>query len=151
MKKQLLVIRFLTFGKYDFVNEHQNLLKEQGAVWVLKTGKNIPDKALEEIAANGGQVIFKAPKATGGKYYYGHFVEYRQGLPEKNMAYPDYYHLLPDGYDRAALDGTWLKIDSLLALEESKVEKLLLSSNGKKVSEVIGQTRTSVMYAYFQE
>ncbi len=148
MDKEMIVVRFLTFKNFDFIEEHSDVLKKNKIVWMLKTGKYIPAPVLDEIINNGGMMILKAPKKLGGKYYMTHFCEYYHGNAKESMVFPEYYYQLPTEYDKSPLDGTWLKIDRIHELTNEYVHRLRLCSNGKRIDEVVKQTRTSVMYVY---
>lgn len=147
----LLILRFTQFRKYDFIEQHKAIIGEKGAVWMLKKGRGIPYRSLRKICENGGGMILKAPKITGGKYYFAHFSAYYNGIPQNEFDYPTYYSEIIDEYVNNPLEGTWIKIDYITEMLPSVVENLYLTSNNSKVSEVIGKTRTSVMYAYTKE
>ena len=147
----LLVLRFTQFGHYDFVKEHNCLICDNGFTWMLKKGRNIPLKSLETVLNSGGGMILKAPKKAGGIYYYAHFSACANGVPQDNYNYPRYYAEITDEYVDNPLDGTWIKLDYIHELSDDIVEHLYLSSNDNKVVDVIGKTRTSVMYAYLDE
>ncbi len=151
MKRKMIAIRFLSLNHYDFIQEHRNVMETYNHVWMLKTGKYIPSSVMGDVLTQGGIIILKAPKSVGGKYYRAHYSEFLQGIPNKGMVYPKYYRSIPENYEKDKLDGTWMKIDSIEDVDEDYVSHLRLYSNDKLLSDVIGQTRTSVMYVYSDE
>ena len=148
MDKKMMVIRFFSVRKVDFISEHKVLIEKNGSVWMLKSGKKIPDSSLKNVLESGGVILLKAPKIEGGRFYKAHFVDFFLGVPKPEMIFPDYYSSLENEYDyeKSILDGTWFKVDSILEMQDSDVDELVLWSNGKKLKDVINQTRTSVMY-----
>lgn len=149
--KRIMVVRYTPFRKYNFIKEHCNIIKDNGSVWMLKVGRKIPDAAVKDIIHQGGNVILKEPKLSGGRYYYAHCTSSYQGLPIDDMRFPEYYRKIPrEDYDREPLDGTWLRIDEVCALDEDVVNCLYLCSNNRKLCEVVSQTRTSIMYVYYK-
>ena len=45
-KSPILILRINNFHSFNFIEEHSKVLKSVGDVWLLKTGKLIPEKAL---------------------------------------------------------------------------------------------------------
>ena len=69
----ILLFRFKDYRRYSFIEEHTQVLNEEGHVWILKSGK-IPDvRKLERIKDDGGFIILKTPKAEGNNYYLAQF------------------------------------------------------------------------------
>ena len=149
--KRIMVIRYTPFRKYDFIDEHTKLIAQKQSVWMLKIGRKIPEVAINEIITEGGNIVLKAPKSSGGNYYLAHCCAFHQGRASNDMVFPEYYFSINGDFDKDPLDGTWLKIDRLERLNEHYSDRLYLCRNGKKLNEVIGTTRTSVLYAYYSE
>ena len=84
----MLVIRFLTVRRVDFISEHQKIIQKNGSVWMLKTGKQILDVSLKEVLDSGGNLILKAPKAEGGELFYGVFCWFLSGNAHIYNAFP---------------------------------------------------------------
>lgn len=147
-KKKLLVLRFNDYKRNDFIREHKKIIEKNGAVWFLKLGKPVPPKALEEILLGTGGLILKAPKACGGKFYYCKMLDARNSRPNDDMVYPEYYREMMDELFWFSFDGTWIKVDGFRELNDSEISKLKLMSNDRLLSEVLMQTRTTMLYAY---
>ena len=149
--QKLLLLRYNEYRKYDFMKEHGEILKKNGCVWLLKVGKPLPEKSMDSIMESGGWIVFRGPKARGGKLYIAHCREYFNGLPNEKMKYPQYYEEMIDDEDTWFVDdlhGTWLCID-YLAEKTSEISKhLFLLSNQKSAIDVLNVTRSSVMYVF---
>lgn len=150
-KEKLLVLRFSIYKKYDFIYEHELIIQREGAVWLLKLGKKVTNRALEDIMNSSCGLILKAPKAYGGKLYYCRMLDAKNMTPTEDMLYPQYYNELVQDMFWFSLDGTWIKVDSFVELDENTVSKLRLVSNDKPLEEVFMQTRTTTLYAYSTE
>ena len=143
----LLVIRFTQYKKIDFIGEHLRLINKDGFVWMLKTGRRIPDSSLKKSVFKNGIVILKAPKKAGGQYYFAIVDNYHNGLPQDDYSYPRYYdEMIEESYDYS-MDGTWLKIKKIKIMEENMLDHLIMQKSGKNLHDVINSTRTSVLYA----
>lgn len=150
-KKKILVLRFSDYKKYDFIQEHRNIIEREGATWFLKLGKPVPQKTLEEILAGSKGLILKAPKVQGGKYFYCKMLDAQNTKPNSVMVYPDYYHELMEDMFWFSFEGTWIKVDGFRELKDDEISKLRLVSNDRLLSEVLQQTRTTMLYAYSVE
>ena len=147
-KKKLLVLRFNNYKNNDFIVEHKKIIDKNGAVWLLKLGKPVPKKALEEILLNTGGLILKAPKARGGNFYYCKMLDARNSRPDSNMKFPEYYKEMMDDLFWFSFEGTWIKINGFRELNDSEILKLKLIRNNRLLPEVLMQTRTTMLYAY---
>lgn len=148
-----LLLRFSDYKSHSFIDEHQNLINEIGEVWMLKMGRRIPNDRLAELFSNGGQLLLKASKHSGGRYYCASVIAARNGTPTAAMIYPQYYsEMLKDEnlFCNRSLEGTWFCVENISELPLSIVEKLRLVSNDKMVEDVLGQTRSSVVYVYYK-
>lgn len=146
------------FQKYDFVTEHKKIIDENNYVWMLKLGKKISIKKLDEVLNSDGGIVLKFDEKHGGAFYYCHICDYVVGKPTAEMIYPTYYSEMIDDYksknyyfEDYSLEGTWFKMDSFVELKRSDVEKLHLVLNDKSVLKVLGETRTTVMYIFYKE
>ena len=63
----MLLFRFSNFGKYKFIDEHINIIRENGYVWMLKMGRKSNIDKLKLIKKAGGWIILREPKADGAK------------------------------------------------------------------------------------
>lgn len=147
-REKLLVLRFSTYKDYNFIEEHRRVIKDNGAVWILKLGKPVPAKTLCNILLESAGLILKAPKSIGGKYYYCQMLDAQNRKPTDEMKYPSYYEqLLADMY-RLSMDGTWIKVNKFIELDKKSISSFKLISNDHQLDEVLSQTRTTMLYAY---
>ena len=143
----ILILRVSSYRSFDFVGEHSKALEQGNGVWLLKTGKLIPEKALNSIIEAGGVIILRTPKKQGGQWYLSSFDQYHIGKPTLEMNYPSYYKLLCAQWEIDSLYGTWLHIYDLHEISENMVSHLALCANAHSVLEVINTTRTAYLYA----
>ena len=146
-KSPILILRINNFHSFNFIEEHSKVLKSVGDVWLLKTGKLIPEKALNTILDAGGILILRAPKKQGGQWYLSYFDKYKIGLPSSGMHYPTYYQLLCSFEASPCPYGTWFHIRDFKEIGEDIVSHLTLRANGHAVLDVINRTRTAYLYA----
>ena len=150
-KKKCLLLRFGNYREYDFINEHKEVIRKYGYVWMLKVGKCIPQSRLDEVFDENRALLLKAPKSIGGKYYHAEVDDYYRGEPRMDMPYPPYYSkMLSDEvwWNVDSLYGTWLRITAISELGKENIEHLYLFSNKKPVESVLSSTRTSTLYVY---
>ena len=66
------------------------------------------------------------------------------------MGYPEYYQEIIDDDESEYFEGNaisqWFKLDLITEIDESTAEELVMAKSEKKVNEVIGTTRTAVMF-----
>lgn len=152
-EKKMLLFRFNNYKKTSFILEHKNVLNENGYVWMLKIGKKSSAEKLHEILKAGGWIILRAPKADGSKSFIARFSEMRDSIPSDEV-FPDYYDTLLYGEDSFEYDLSseqWFKLTYLEEIDSSVASHLLLEKNRKKVDDVIGTTRTAVMFITSEE
>ena len=147
--QKMLLLRYSNYKKYNFIDEHRKILAEEGTVWMLKIGKNIPEYKLKEIYAEGGLLILRSPKADGSKYYAIEVTSCFNGEPDFEMIFPEYYETMLDDEDMWTMDslqGTWFKVTSIKELPEEVSSHFSLLSNGKMIEDVLNSTRSSMIY-----
>ncbi len=146
---EMLLFRFSNYGKHSFINEHRNVLNENGYVWMLKLGKRSSVEKIKAIIKNGGWLVLRSPKADGSISYLAKFSEISEEEPFDPI-YPEYYDEILDAEDEDFYNPTavyqWFKLERIEELSEDAAESLVVSKTGKKVNEVIGTTRTAVMF-----
>ena len=146
---EMLLFRFSNYGKNSFINEHRNVLNENGYVWMLKLGKRSSVEKIKAIIKNGGWLVLRSPKADGSISYLAKFSEISEEDPIDPI-YPEYYDEILDEDDEDFYNPNavyqWFKIERIEELSEDDAESLVVSKTGKKVNEVIGTTRTAVMF-----
>lgn len=147
-KEKLLVLRFSTYKDFDFIEEHRQIINNNGAVWMLKLGKPVPDRTLREILLGSAGLILKAPKSIGGKYYYCQMLDAQNMKPNNEMKFPEYYKKLLEDMFWLSMDGTWIKVNNFIELEKEVIPSFKLMSNDRPLDDVLSQTRTTMLYAY---
>ena len=143
----MLLFRFSNYKKYNFIEEHKVFLKEKGYVWMMKMGKKTSVDKLSKIKAQGGYIVLKSPIADGNRYYIGQFEDFQDEMPNDKVHMPQYYsEILEDimFYDSPA---QYFKLTNLQPLGDNDEDALRLEKSGKKVVDVINETRTAVMYS----
>lgn len=146
---EMLLFRFSNYGKNSFINEHKAVIDEYGYVWMLKIGKRSSLTKLHAIKDAGGWLVLRSPKADGSVSYIARFTDVSEEEPN-DFCYPRYYNDIFDGdedeYYNPNAVYQWFKIESLAQMEKTDVEHLVISKTGKIVNEIIGTTRTAVMF-----
>lgn len=139
--KSMLLFRFSNYKSTDFIKEHLQILNKDGFVWMLKLGRRSNIRKIEQIIADGGYMVLKAPKSVGGQYYIAKLYEVTETAPA--VGYPQYYSdFIYDQYG----DEQWFKLGDIHEMPMESVDSLVLEKNRNKVDIVISQTRTSVMF-----
>lgn len=145
----MMLFRFRNYKSKPFIEEHLSILSANGFVWMLKLGRRTNISNLEAIKQAGGWLILRAPKTENGKFYLTHFSEFSESEPMDGI-YPEYYREILEDDDKDFYDiqpnYQWFKVDSISELSSTESPKFVLSKTGKSVNEVIGSTRTAVMY-----
>ena len=90
---EMLLFRFNNYRNHPFIKAHQEVLNEDGYVWMLKIGKRSSVAKIQAIIDCGGWLVLRSPKA-----------------------------------------------------DDNDANNLVISKSDKKVNEVIGTTRTAVMF-----
>lgn len=147
---KMLLFRFNNFGRNSFISSHMEILEKHGYVWMLKLGKRSSREKLNEIKENGGWIILRSPKADGSKSYIAKFSDISEEEPV-NKVYPGYYEeIFNESDDNDCFNNNtkqqWFKIELIAELIESDAKSLVVSQTGKIVNDVIGITRTAVMF-----
>lgn len=149
--QKCLVIRVSNFKRYNFIDEHKELVERDGFTWMLKCGKRIPEKALSEIQRSGGHLIVKTPKKQDEAYYYAHLCNFSNDEPPSRLSYPKYYEEIVQENEENSLSGTWLKIDSLEVIGSQLIDHFRLVSNSHQLRDVVQATRTPFLYVISDE
>ena len=145
----MLLFRFSNFGKYKFIDEHINIIRENGYVWMLKMGRKSNIDKLKLIKKAGGWIILREPKADGAKSYLAHFSEIVENQPIEKK-YPNYYLEIIDNpgnfITTSSTSYQWFRIDMIKEMKGDEADSLVITKTEKKVNEAIGTTRTAVMF-----
>lgn len=144
-----LLIRYNNYKKTNFIEEHNKVVSVNGFVWMLKAGRRLVDSKVSKVINETALLILKAPKSSGGDYYYAEVLDFRYGDQENKEESPDYYENLVEDerlWQIDSLTGTWLKIGAIKSLDKSKAEEFKFLSNGKRVVDVINSTMSSSLY-----
>lgn len=146
--KKMLLFRFNNYKKTSFIAEHKKVLDNNGHVWMLKIGKKTSLEKINSILKDGGWIVLRAPKADGSVNYMARFTELSEEMP-KNEMFPKYYNAFLDGDDSFEYDLSseqWFKLDYIAEIPKPAISNLVLEKSHKKIDEVIGTTRTAVMF-----
>ena len=145
----MLLFRFRSYGKNNFIESHKKILNEKKYVWMLKLGKRTSTEKLRDILDEGGWLILRAPKSEGSKSFIARYVAFSENETE-DMIYPEYYQEIIDDEESEYFEGNsimqWFKINLLTEIDEVTADMLVMAKSEKKVNEVIGATRTAVMF-----
>lgn len=145
----MLLFRFRSYGKNNFIESHKKILNEKKYVWMLKLGKRTSTEKLRDILDEGGWLILRAPKSEGSKSFIARYVSFSENEPE-DMIYPEYYQEIIEDEESEYFEGNsimqWFKINLLTEIDEVTADMLVMAKSEKKVNEVIGTTRTAVMF-----
>ncbi len=148
-KKRILVLRVNNFHQYNFIDEHKKCLETSTYVWMLKAGRPLADKSLDEVIKDGGYLILKEPKGSGNRYYACLISEVKQGHKSDDMIHPAYYkELFADGI---SLAGTWLKISGIIEIDEAHLSLFELVKNKKQMTEIVSTTRSPILFVTTRE
>lgn len=79
-KSKMMLFRYKSFKKYDFIEEHRRVIDDCGYTWILKMGQQVPDKSIKDIIKASGVLLLRAPKAEGGKLYACKIVDFLSGV-----------------------------------------------------------------------
>ena len=148
---KMLLFRYSNFKKYRFIDEHQKIIEASKYVWMMKLGKKTSSIKIREIINCGGYIVFKAPVADGEMFFIGKFSEFSENMPEDKLHMPEYYSEIADDENFGYAPTQFFKLHSLLPLAEEHIDKLRLEKNKKKLIDVIGTTRTAVMFIENEE
>ena len=142
----MILFRYSNFRKHLFVDEHTRIIEEKGYAWMMKMGKRTSISKIEDIMNNGGYIVLKSPVADGNLFYIGRFIDFSEDLPGDEEHMPNYYKEIVEDYAFWDAPTQFFKIDKLIPLSSEYANSLILEKNKRKVTEVINETRTAVMY-----
>lgn len=148
-ESSMLLLRYSSYKKYDFIREHKNIIHKKGSVWMLKVGKCVPENKLQKMYENGGVIYLRSPKNEGEKFYKATIKAYYLGEPKRNMIFPQYYNEMLNDEDLWLVDslrGTWFEVVEIKEIAQAQAERLKLVSNGKRAVDVLSCTRSSMLY-----
>lgn len=149
-----IFVRISDYEKYDYIEEHNNILKKEGYVWLLKIGKTINRKYLSDVVKSNGGIILKTTAKKGNKFYYADLLD-TDINNDDNPIYPKYYdeYLYYSGYDisYAKENGFWFKISNLREISNDIVSKFILNGNKKEMLDYAINTRVVHMYVSNKE
>lgn len=148
---KMLLFRYSNFKKYKFIDEHQRIIEMSKYVWMMKLGKKTSSTKIREIIDCGGYIVFKAPVADGEIFFIGKFSEFCEDMPEDTLHMPEYYSEIADDENFGYAPTQFFKLHSISPLADKHVAKLRLEKNKKRLLDVIGTTRTAVMFIENEE
>lgn len=141
----MLLFRFGRGLTPSNLNEHKQLIAQNGYVWLMKTGKNPRPEKIKSALDCGGFIIIRESKHFGGIYYLAHCVCVKCGAIKDFDSIPEYYK------KRLITNATWYKLDLICDLDEEYVKGLIIQSNAHKVVEYIDKTSSSFMIIQNEE
>lgn len=143
---RMMLFRFSNYKQYSFIDEHLKTIENKGFVWMMKIGKRTNQEKLNAIMGDGGFLILRSPIKDGGKFYICHFTEIKEDTIENYEYVPSYYAEIMDDIDFYGRGYQLFKVLWIKPLPDAYAEYLVLQLNGKRVSEIIKETRTAVMF-----
>lgn len=144
----MLLFRYNNYFKYSFIEEHKKIIEKENYVWIMKIGRPCNQSRLDNVTNNGGHIILKSPRKDGDNYYIGKYVEVINSFPDKRQCMPNYYKCMEEKGELLGLKIQCFKVIKIEKLDSKDVEKIVMLVNDRKVSEVIAETRTAVMFVY---
>ena len=145
-KTPCLFLKLANYKKYDYIEEHQKTLNENGSVWILKIGREINKEFIRSIIEKDGGIILKTPARINNKYYYCKLINNK---PTKEIVYPKYYdeYLKYEGYnfEDTLKNENWFEIDSMEEMDPEDVEKIVIIKTQNKIVDCL-KSRAVFMY-----
>ena len=131
-----LFLKMSDYKNYDYSKEHFECYKKNGFVWMLKIGRSINPKTINEIIKNNGFLIIKSTVKNGNQFY---LCKIEKCSIDEEIIYPEYYNELfkNEYYDLEELkrNNTWIKINFMKPIEMDIVNKFIISSSQKPLIE----------------
>lgn len=115
---------------------HKDKCKEVGNCWYGKAGKRPAMNKLRDFLGDGINMIFYNKKHT----YICRLLDVSEFKPDEG--YPEYYN------DSMWKPNSWYLITELMQIDKNILEKLVVLSSGKRMSDTINSSMTSF---YFTE
>ena len=131
-----LFVRLVDYKNNNFIEEHINVFKNKGVVWLLKMGKPAKTVYVKEVLKKGGGLIIKSTAKNGSKFY---FCEIKEFDESEKKIYPDYYNDIfeNENYQKEEIHsiGTWFKITNILEISDDLVNKFVTISTNRSLLE----------------
>jgi len=149
-----LVIRFsdALFGGVKTIEVHQEVIVEQGAVWLAKVGKPLGQQRIAKLnrqVETGVQTLLFLVQRKGHTYIWakGHIAFVQRDLPESEMQLvPTYYHT--SGLLQHA--STWFKLVSLSGAAKESIGNLVVASSGKPIYEALTESMAAMFIVQWE-
>ena len=131
-----LFLRVSDFKRYNFIEEHLKVLKENNYVWLLKFGKNVKSDYLNKLKETNGGLILKSSPKNGNKFYY---CLYDNVEVDDSLLYPDYYDEVFE-HENYSIDDliktqSWFRIIKIIPIPEKELKKIETTSSHKLLCE----------------
>lgn len=133
---KIFVLRYNENYIANTMELHKDKCKEDGNCWYGKAGKKPNMDKLRDFLGDGISMIFYNRKNT----YICRLLDVSEFKP--NGGYPDYYN------DSMWKPNSWYLITELMQIDKNILEKLIVLSTGKRMSDTINSSMTSF---YFTE
>lgn len=131
---KIFVLRYNENYITDAMEIHSDKCKENGKCWYGKAGKKPNMRKLKEFMGNGINMIFYNKNKT----YVCKLNDVSEEKP--NSGYPDYYN------NSMWRPSSWYLITELTRIDKDILNKLVVVSTGKKMSETINSSMTSFYF-----
>lgn len=140
----IMVLRGPNYKNNSFTVEHKEKFKEKNEVWLVKMGRKVSEKSINQCMDNGGFVILKGPKKDKNNVLIGRVDKIYFGDYRKSYNVPDYYEEMHD--DGYLLYGTWFHFLEMYDLDAKTFPGLVSLKNKTPLMELIENTRTVMFF-----
>lgn len=131
---KIFVLRYNENYIADAMEIHRDKCKENGNCWYGKAGKKPNMSKLKEFMGNGINMIFYNKNKT----YVCKLIDVSEKKP--SSGYPDYYN------NSMWRPNSWYLITELTRVDKDILNKLVVLSTGKKMSDTINSSMTSFYF-----
>ena len=149
--QKFLFLRTSNFNNFDFIEEHNKIIKNNGYVWILKTGRKIDPNYLRELINEDSGIIIKKSSRTDDRLFYCKLesIDY-----DNSNVFPDYYfdYLTYNGFrinDINRNNSCWFKISNISLIPNDIAEKLVVSKNNNKLKNAATNSRTPYIFCSY--
>lgn len=131
---KVFVLRYNENYIVDAMRIHSEKCKENGNCWYGKAGKKPNMSKLKEFMGNGINMIFYNKNKT----YVCKLIDVSEDKP--SCGYPDCYN------NSMWSPNSWYLVTELMGVEKDILNKLVVLSTGKKMSDTINSSMTSFYF-----
>lgn len=131
---RVFVLRYNENYISDAMEIHNDICKKSGSCWYGKAGKKPDMRKLQEFIGNGIYMIFYNREKT----YICNLIAVSGEKP--SSGYPEYYDI------SMWKPSSWYLITNLMRIDKDILNKLIVQSTGKKMSDTINSSMTSFYF-----